>query len=249
MSRPPLSVLLRALSLDASWHPQRMQGLGFLNALLPVLRTSGEVGAGLRRHAGYFNMNVWISPVLLGALARLELEGKGDEAASLRDRLAAPISGAGDTIVWAALCPAALGAALAGVLAGHPLLALALALAAFDVPLGLLAWRGFASGARAGSRLGLDQVGPALRLAGRVRSVSAALAGGFAAWSAAQGWGHPPGTAFLVGGVLVVGYYAGKRQVSPGITFLLLVLLGSVARHVHVPIPGWLPCPGSRRRS
>ena len=241
MPRPPLSVFVRALSLDASWHPQRMQGLGFLNALLPSLRGTGDVGAGLRRHAGYFNMNVWISPVLLGAVASLEMDGKGDEAASLRDRLAAPISGAGDTIAWAALRPAALGAALVGVLAGHPFWGLVLALVAFDIPLGLLAWRGFANGARAGSRLGLEQVGPALRLAGRVRSVSAALAGGFAAWSAAQGWGHPPGTALLVGGVLVVGYYAGKRQVSPGITFLLLVLLASVARHVHAPIPGWLP--------
>jgi mannose/fructose/N-acetylgalactosamine-specific phosphotransferase system component IID len=241
MPRPPISVLVRALSLDASWHPQRMQGLGFLNALLPALRSSGDVGAALRRHAGYFNMNVWVSPVLLGALASLEMDGKGDEAASLRDRMAAPISGAGDTIVWAALRPAALGAALGGILAGHPVWALTLALAAYDVPLGLLAWRGFASGARAGSELGLEQVRLALRHAGRVRSVAAALAGGFAAWSAAQGWGHPPGMAFLVGGVLVVGYYAGKRQVSPGITFLLLILLGSVARHVHVPTPGWLP--------
>ena len=236
-----MRVLLRGLTLDASWHAERMQGLGLLYALVPVLRQQADVRAALRRHAGCFNINVWMAPVLLGGMARLEMRGQGDEAVRLRERLAAPLSGSGDALVWGAVLPAALGAGIVLLLAGHASLAMGAVFAAYDLPLLWLCWRGFELQEVPVSGPGLEAVVRPRRWARWLRLASAALAGGLAVWAGAGAWHAAPATAFPVGVALVLGYYAAKRHLSPGITFLILVALASVARHVHYPSPVWRP--------
>jgi hypothetical protein len=220
-----------------------MQGLGALYALLPVLRRAPDPAAALRRHAGYFNINVWMAPVVLGGMARLEGEGRAVEAAHLRDWLAAPLSGAADVFVWSALRPACLGLALVLVLAGLPAGGLALGLVAYDSPLLWLYAHGFERGAAAGAEMGraLRALQPPAAVVRVLRHAVALLAGGLAAWNLLEALDAAPGRAFGVGAALVLGYYAARRDVSPGITLLILVVLSSLARQVAPSQPAWVP--------
>jgi mannose/fructose/N-acetylgalactosamine-specific phosphotransferase system component IID len=242
-ARPPRAVLLRAWMLDAAWDAERMQGVGALHALLPVLRRAPDVSAAMRRHAGYFNINAWMAPTILAALAWLEHQGRGADAVRVRERLAAPLSGAGDLFVWSALRPACLGLGLALLVAGWPLWGMVAALVAYDLPLLWLFGRGFARGAAAGddpirALRALQPPAAGVRL---LRQAVGLLGGGLVGWSAASAAGSTPGGALGVGLALVLGYYAARRQVSPGIVLLILVAVISFARRIAPTGAVWVP--------
>ncbi|MFQ5601377.1 MAG: PTS system mannose/fructose/sorbose family transporter subunit IID, partial [Candidatus Krumholzibacteriia bacterium] len=194
------------------------------------------VRSGLGRHAAYFNTNACIAAVLLGAVGRLELEGRVEGARRVRDLLAAPLSGAADVFFWGALRPACLTLAVAGVLAGQAGLGLVAAFLAFNVPLAVVRWRGFRRAAAAGEQLPqqLDSVRPPHSWGGRLRTFVAAVCGVLLSWSVLDAWRHELRAVFLVGATVLVGYYAGRRQVSPGIAFLLLVGLGTVVQRLDL---------------
>lgn len=228
----------RAWILDAAWNPISMQGLGVVHALLPVLRHQADLAAGLRRHAVAFGCNLWLAPTLLGAMARLEAESRGDEAAQLRDRLAAPLSGAGDLHVWRAVRPSCLALALVGVLAGHAIAAGVIAVLLHDVA---LLWRqghGFEFGWRHGASLESDFQAalPSPRLGRGLQRGLVLVAGGLAGWGLVSGWQVAPSHAFLMSGALVVGYYAAQRQFPPGITFVGLVCVAAWLRRFSNPV-------------
>ena len=227
-------VFCRSWALEATWHPQRLQGHGVLYALLPLLGAGTDPRATLRRHAGPFGCNLWTAPVLLGAMARLEEEGRGDEAAALRDHLAGPLSGVGDVHVWTGMRPAGLLLALGGVLAGHPWLGLAAGLLLYDAALLAARQRGFTRGWQLGAELerAFAAVRPAPRLGHAAHVGLAAAAGALAVWGTARGG---PG-AFLMPGALVLGYYAARRQWSPGVVFWFLVVLVSLSRRFSNPV-------------
>ncbi len=224
----------RSWALEATWHPERMQGHGVLHALLPALRPARDLRSALQRHAGPFGCNLWTAPALLGAMARLESEGRGEEAALLRDRLAGPLSGAGDVHVWTAVRPACLVLMLCGVLAGVPWAGILAALVLHDAALVYERRSRFARGWELGEVLerNFASVRPDPRTARALQWLLAGAAGALAVWGTARGGAN----AFLMPGALALGYYAARRQWSTGITFCLLVVVVSLLRRFSNPV-------------
>lgn len=124
--RPRLpGVFMRSFAIQGSWNFETLVGYGFAYALLPVLRVvyrdrPDELARVVARHSRLFNTHPYLSPIALGAVARLEVEGK---PADTIDRFKAAVRGAlgglGDRLVWAGWRPVciltAIGALLAGV--------------------------------------------------------------------------------------------------------------------------------------
>lgn len=92
-----------------------MQGLGFFFSLLPWLKkvTGSGFKEACHRHLGYFNTNPYMSPYVLGVVARLEEEGDGEESVKARNNLMGPLGAMGDSYYWATLLPVAILLSLA----------------------------------------------------------------------------------------------------------------------------------------
>jgi len=237
-ARFPKNLPVRAWPLDASWHASRQQGIGVLVALLPVLRRTSDPPAAIARHAGAFGCNLWTAPLLLGAMARLEDDGRGPDAVRLRDRLAGPLSGVGDVHVWKSVRPAVLAVALAGLLVGHPLVGIGVAMLVHVLALGSTWSRGFRRGWALGGELesAFARVRPSARLDRLLQSGLGVLAGALAGWGLVGAWQSAPSSAFLMSGALVVGYHAARRSTGWGVAFLGWVLLASVLGRFSNPV-------------
>lgn len=129
-------VATRSFHIQALLSPERMQGLGFGFALLPVLRRlyhdPVSRGAALKRHLRYFATHPVLAGFVLGAAARLEerrangavaaagaagpsVPPPSDDAIdSYKRALASPLAALGDPLFWVTLRPLA---GLLGVLA------------------------------------------------------------------------------------------------------------------------------------
>lgn len=115
MSAPPVpasarwSVFLRSLTIQGSWNYHTMIGSGFAFALLPVLRrlrSGGDLEESLQRHVEHFNAHPYLSGLALGAVARLEAEGRDPDLVSrFKVAIKGPLGGLGDNLVWAAWLP------------------------------------------------------------------------------------------------------------------------------------------------
>jgi hypothetical protein len=114
----------RALHVQALLNPERMQGLGFGFAILPLLRRlypdAAARGAALKRHLSYFATHPVLVGYVVGAVARLEErraagEPVADETIEGTKRaLASPLAALGDPLFWVTLRPLA---GLLGVIA------------------------------------------------------------------------------------------------------------------------------------
>lgn len=119
--RTRLHVWSRLLLLQASWSYQRMQGLGFLFALLPGLRKiypEEKMREVSMRHAGYFNTHPYLAPLVAGAVLKLEEEraihgeDRNIDIDDFKEIVAAPYAAIGDALFWGGLRPLAAGIAL-----------------------------------------------------------------------------------------------------------------------------------------
>jgi hypothetical protein len=105
----------RSLEIQALMTPERMQGLGFGFALLPVLRrlypAKEDLARALRRHLAYFATHPILAGYALGVAARLEERRAGgeeigdDEIDQLKRSLASPLAAMGDPLFWVTLRP------------------------------------------------------------------------------------------------------------------------------------------------
>ena len=111
-----LHVWLRLLLLQTSWNYQRMQGLGFLFAILPGLRkiySEDKMRAASIRHAGYFNTHPYLAPLVAGAVLKLEEEraihgeDRSIDIDDFKEIVAAPYAAIGDALFWGGLRPLA----------------------------------------------------------------------------------------------------------------------------------------------
>jgi len=119
--RTRFHVWYRLLFLQASWSYQRMQGLGFLFALLPGLRKiypEEKMREVSMRHAGYFNTHPYLAPLVAGAVLKLEEEraihgeDRSIDIDDFKEIVAAPYAAIGDALFWGGLRPLAAGIAL-----------------------------------------------------------------------------------------------------------------------------------------
>jgi mannose PTS system EIID component len=176
-----LKIFLRSLTVQVSFNFWRMQNLGFAFAMLPLIRQRNgdrtRIAASLASHLQMFNTHPYLVAPVIGAVVRIEEEGRTPEAADLKKALMGPYAAIGDSFFWGALRSfSAVGAVIAafmGILAA-PLIFLLL-FSPFHL---WVRGKGFLEGYRRGKSgidfiRGLDLPGAV----GRIRSLTLILIG------------------------------------------------------------------------
>ena len=116
-------IWFRLLLLQASWNFERLQGVGFFYSLLPGLKKlyrDEKLLEVSRKYDGYFNTHVYLAPMVVGAVLKLEEERAAgqpnDDTDTLiddfKEMVAAPYAAIGDALFWGGLRPLAAGVAL-----------------------------------------------------------------------------------------------------------------------------------------
>lgn len=97
------ALLRDMITLQWSWNYERMQALGFLWAILPVLQKvyakGEELKEAMKRHLQFYNTNPVMSPLILGACIALEEDKAGKAGSSIKVGLMGPLAGIGDTLM------------------------------------------------------------------------------------------------------------------------------------------------------
>ena len=143
-------IFWRSFTILGSMNYERMEGLGFLFSIMPVLRKiyKGDdeaLKAAMHRHIAAFNMTVAPSPFVMGTTIAMEEEAKKSEdfdvssINAIKVSLMGPLSGIGDTFFWGIIrilaCALAVGFAKEGnVIAPFVLLLV------FNIPNFLTRW-------------------------------------------------------------------------------------------------------------
>ncbi|MEZ4455978.1 MAG: PTS system mannose/fructose/sorbose family transporter subunit IID [Gemmatimonadales bacterium] len=146
----------RLLVLQGSWTYERMQGLGFGYASLPLLRPlAGDperYRAAVARATEYFNAHPYLSGIAVGAAARAENDGvPGAATQRLKTALAGPLGALGDRLFWIGVVPAFMGAAALGTVLGAGLAAPLVAVLGYLAVRLVVTWWGVRLGYQAGT--------------------------------------------------------------------------------------------------
>ncbi len=116
----------RSLLVQAGYNSERMQNLGFLYSLAPLLNsaTEEELKETYARHLEFFNTHPYLAGSLAAVVGKMENEREKEESISaFKQSMMGPFGALGDSFFWFSVKPMALlvGAGLA--LAGHYVLA------------------------------------------------------------------------------------------------------------------------------
>lgn len=92
------------ITLQWSWNYERMQALGWLWSMLPILQKThkdpASLKAAMQRNINFYNTNPVVgSPAIFGAAVAMEQDMQPDVADSLKVGLMGPFAGIGDTIM------------------------------------------------------------------------------------------------------------------------------------------------------
>lgn len=154
-------LFLRSFLIQGLWNYRTMLGSGLAWVLLPVLRRAAgdnaeETTGAMARQARHFNAHPYLSGFAVGALARMELDGEGEDVIDrFRSAVAAPLGGLGDRLIWAAWLPAcAVLAGVLGLLGLHPLGAVCIFLLSYNAVHLPLRWWGLTAGLAQGRGVG-----------------------------------------------------------------------------------------------
>ncbi|MDR2629508.1 MAG: PTS system mannose/fructose/sorbose family transporter subunit IID [Spirochaetaceae bacterium] len=125
------SVYRRTLSLSATYNYERMQGLGYVFSMIPVInrfyQTKEKRIAAYKRHFELFNTTPTMGGFITGLSSAMEKEASKDDnfdtttINAVKVSLMGPFAGIGDTIFWAALRIISLGIGISLCLNGNPL--------------------------------------------------------------------------------------------------------------------------------
>lgn len=113
-----LRAFLRTFAVQATWNYRTYVAGGLAFAMLPLLRRihAGDPVAlrrSLERQLESFNTHPYLSPLAVGALARMEYEGAATERLTrFRRALETPLGAVGDRLVWGGWRPFCLLVAL-----------------------------------------------------------------------------------------------------------------------------------------
>ncbi len=124
-------VYRRTLGLSASYNYERMQGLGYVVSMIPVIKRfykkpEDQIDA-YKRHFELFNTTPTMGGMITGLSAAMEKEAAADETFdkssinAVKISLMGPFAGIGDTIFWGALRVISLGVGISLCLQGNPL--------------------------------------------------------------------------------------------------------------------------------
>jgi PTS system mannose-specific IID component len=92
-------------TFESSWNYERMQGLGYLFTMLPILKRvhkdKNELRDAMKLHMEFFNTNPFVAPWIIGMNAKVEDEGAPPEAIrSLKVGYMGPMAGLGDSLIY-----------------------------------------------------------------------------------------------------------------------------------------------------
>ena len=91
-----------------SWNFERMQNVGFLYSIKPVLKrlyankSKEEMSTAMKRHMEFFNTNPTMAAPIIGVTSALEEAGgneSGDATTAVKVGLMGPLAGLGDSII------------------------------------------------------------------------------------------------------------------------------------------------------
>ncbi|CAL9329615.1 PTS system mannose/fructose/sorbose family transporter subunit IID [Streptomyces sp. enrichment culture] len=156
-------IFWRSFSLLGSFNFERMQGLGFLYAVLPSLKRiykndDDGLKKAMSRHIETFNMTVAPSPLVMGTTVAMEERVKSDSTfdptaiSSIKVSLMGPLSGIGDTFFWGIFRILAVSLAIGFAQHGSILGPIVL-LVVFNIPNFLTRWYGLKFGYRQGQEI------------------------------------------------------------------------------------------------
>ncbi len=137
-------VFWRSFTLLGSFNYERMEGLGFLYAIMPLLRKIYKdddegLKAAMHRHIAAFNMTVAPSPFVMGTTVAMEERAKEDKnfdvstINAIKVSLMGPLSGIGDTFFWGIIRILACALAIGFAKEGNPVAPFILLLV-FNIP-------------------------------------------------------------------------------------------------------------------
>jgi len=184
-----------------------MIGGGFVFAILPILRRLNKgdpegFRRALQRHSEHFNAHPYLADLALGAVSRMEEEGRDpEEIRRFKMAVRGPLGSMGDALVWVGWRPATVLAALVLALAGAtPGVTVFFFLILYNLGHLLLRVWGFRVGLERGS-----QVGDSLRTvafskqADRLAAVGVFLLGGLVGLALGWSWAVESWTLLLLG--------------------------------------------------
>jgi len=102
------NIFLRSLTIQVSFNFWRMQNLGFVFSMLPLLHgkrwEQSRIASFLSRHLQMFNTHPYLASSVIGSVAGMEEEGVApEEVEDLKKALMGPYAAIGDSFFWAAL--------------------------------------------------------------------------------------------------------------------------------------------------
>ncbi len=161
-SKDLMKVFWRQFPIHATMNYERMQGMGFCNAVIPALRKiykdrTEDFKAALARHMNAFNCTLAMAPFIMGISIAMEeqyakSDGEIDPAAinQVKSALMGPLSGIGDTFFWGVFRVVAAGIGVTFALQGSILGAIVFLLL-FNLPNLLVRYYGLFIGYKQGS--------------------------------------------------------------------------------------------------
>lgn len=104
------SVFWRSFALQGEFNYERMQNVGYMYAMLPVIkklyRNKEDQAAAITRHLEIFNTTPAVVPTIMGISAAMEEENANNPAFDVQSinavkaSLMGPLAGIGDSIFW-----------------------------------------------------------------------------------------------------------------------------------------------------
>ena len=216
-----VSTFLRTFLIQGSWNRRTMLGAGFGFSILPILRQvyredSEGFKKAVERHSEHFNAHPYLANLALGAVCRMERDGKStEEIGRFKLAVRGPLGSLGDSLVWAGWRPTVVLAALVLALMGaSPGFTVFFFLLVYNLGHLLLRVGGFAVGLERGSQVGDTLRKLALPLqADRLAGMGVFFLGGVLGLVIGRGWAfgvHVFPWAALVGAGLVLGSRLGQ---------------------------------------
>lgn len=142
-------VFLRSFLIQGAWNFERMQNIGFAFSLVPALKGMGR--ESLARHLGFFNTHPYMASPIIGAVIRMEEEGRDKERIeSLKKALMGPYGAMGDSFFWGAWRPFSSVVALLFTARYWNAWGPALFLLLYNIPHLWIRWRGLIEGYKTG---------------------------------------------------------------------------------------------------
>jgi len=156
-------VFWRSFTLLGSFNYERMEALGYLYAIAPILKKiykddEEALKESMLRHMAAFNMTVAPSPFVMGisiAMEELAKKDKDYDVSSInavKVALMGPLSGIGDTFFWGIFRILACAIAIGFAQEGNPIAPFVLLLL-FNIPNFLTRWYGLKLGYKSGTTM------------------------------------------------------------------------------------------------